>query len=108
MNNNEKPLVDFGIEVPAWIEQDISALDVESIIQGGCSSGAYMPAVAYHSALKTMQEYGDDVLQYIEDVLGYVPNPKPGESWAGMACHYLSTAVELWASNIESEIKEIV
>jgi hypothetical protein len=92
------------VDVPAFIEQDITASQVAAIIQGGCASGAYMPAVTYHTARETMNEHGDDVLQFIEDCLGgglYAP-PK-GSSWAGLAVHFLSTAVELWASGVSDE-----
>jgi hypothetical protein len=50
-----------------------------------------------------------DVLQFIEDCLGgglYAP-PK-GSSWAGLAVHFLSTAVELWASGIHDELTEAI
>lgn len=105
MNTNEKPLVDFDFDVPNWIEQDISALDVETIVQGGCASGAYMPAVTYHSALKTMNEQGDEVLQYIEDTMGELPTPDKDISWSGLACFYLSCAVELWANIVIDEVQ---
>ena len=96
----------LGIDVPAWIDQDISPNDVAAIVQGGCASGAYMPAVTYHQALRTMSEHGDDVLDYVEDQLGEVPPPKKGESWHGMACHYISVAVELWACSIADELAD--
>lgn len=98
------PVTDFDIEVPAWIDQDISPYDVAAICQGGCASGAYMPAVTYHKARETMNEHGDDVLQFIEDYTGDLP-PSPGNSWSGIACFYLSYAVELWASMAESELE---
>jgi hypothetical protein len=90
--------------MPAWLESDITPADVAAIVQGGCASGAYMPAVTYHTAAKTMQEHGDDVLQYIEDALGDLPSVS-GQGWAQMACTYLSCAVELWASSVESELE---
>ncbi len=96
-----------NIEIPAWIDEDISPNDVAAICQGGCASGAYMPAVTYYKALKTMQEHGDDVLQYIEDNMDELPAPKKGESWAGMAVFYLSVAVELWASSVEGELESL-
>ena len=96
----------LGIDVPAWIDQDITATDVESIVQGGCESGAYMPAVTYHIANKTMSEHGDDVLEYIENVLGELPSIT-GESWSGIAVKFLSCAVELWASSALDEIEEM-
>jgi len=69
--NNEDPISDISdIDVPRWIDQDISPNDVIAITQGGCASGAYMPAVTYHQAIATMSECGDDVLQYIQDNYG--------------------------------------
>ena len=102
--NSEVNVSDLDIDVPNWIDQDIDCPTVAAIIQGGCASGAYMPAVTYHKALDTMSDYGDDVLQYIEGAMGELPDVS-GQSWAQMACTYLSTAVELWASSVESEIE---
>lgn len=104
-NFEDTKLIDLDIDVPNWIEQDITVSDVQAIIEGGCMSGAYMPAVTYYSAMQTMNEYGDDVLNYIEDVYGELPSPEQGTSWSGMACFYLSTAVELWASEVSAEIE---
>lgn len=103
--NHDTAVAELGLTVPAWIEQTITAYDVAAITQGGCASGAYMPAVTYHTAKETMNEHGDDVLQYIEDTMGELPDVT-GESWAGMACKYLSAAVELWASSIEDELAD--
>lgn len=107
--NTETAISDIpglNIEVPAWIASDISPSDVAAICQGGCASGAYMPAVTYYDAAKTMAGHGDEVLQYIEDVFGELPQPPRDVSWSGLAVFYLSTAVELWASSIESVLEE--
>lgn len=92
-----------SIDIPNWIELDRieDGTDIESIQYGGCASGAYMPAVNYHDANKTMAEHGDDVLDYINDQLGEMPKPDDTESWTGMACFYLSCAVELWVNQFE-------
>ena len=105
MWNDDKPVTDYEIDVPAWIEQDIAPSQIMAIYQGGCASGAYMPAVTYHEAAGTMQEHGDDVLQFIQDALGELPKPKDDESWSGMACFYLSAAVELWAMTAHDELE---
>ena len=107
MWNDETPVTERDIDVPAWIEQDISPSNIAAICQGGCASGAYMPAVTYHTAAETMAAHGDDVLQYIQNVLGELPQPNADESWSGLAVFYLSTAVELWASGAESELENI-
>lgn len=105
--NNENPVADYDIDVPAWIDQDITPQDIAAICQGGCASGAYMPAVTYYTANKIMAEHGDDVLEYIEDHMGELPTPPSDTSWSGMAVFYLSYAVELWTSSVESELEDI-
>lgn len=96
-------LQELEINVPDWIEQDITAGQVRSILQGGCASGAYMPAVTYHAALKTMSEHGDEVLESLEGNIELGADFL-GQSWAGMACYLLSAAVEFWAASIEEKI----
>jgi len=68
--NDTEPIADRfeDIDVPEWIDQDISPSTVAAIVQGGCDSGAYMPAVTCSEALETMNEHGDDVLDYIQEV----------------------------------------
>lgn len=91
-------------DVPYWIEQDITVGDCRNIVRGGCASGAYMPAVTYYKANAIMDEYGDDVLQFIDEHLGDdLPAPPKGCSWSGIACHYLSLAVEIWAGHALAE-----
>lgn len=110
MNTQEayenQELDEMNIEIdsqrPVWIDP-VEVYEVASIQQGGCASGAYMPAVTYHTAKETMNDHGDDVLQYIEDQLGEIPQPNSGESWSGMAVFYLSCAVELWAGQFDVE-----
>jgi len=105
---NDDPVSDLGIDVPTWIDEKITPYDVAAVNQGGCTSGAYMPAVTYWQALETMGDYGDDVLDFIQEALGEVPMPDSDESWSAMACHFLSTAVELWCSGVESEIDNLL
>ena len=106
--NDNTPITDYEIDVPTWIAQDISAYDIAAILQGGCASGAYMPAVTYHQAAKTMAEHGDNVLEYLEGAWGELPQPEKDTSWSGMACMYLSCAVEAWVSSVEPELSEII
>jgi hypothetical protein len=101
-NSDETVADKLGIGIPAWVEQEIGVSTVASIVQSGCNSGSYMPAVTYWQAIETMAAHGDNVLQYIEDVLGELPSPfdrYESVSWGGMAVFYLSHAVELWASD---------
>ena len=111
----------YDIALPSWISPDISPATIVAIIQGGldrtgldCTvvtvkglderhawSATTHPAQSTANAISVMNEHGDDILEYIDDVLGYVPAASPHAwtrlSWGDMAVHYLSTAVELWA-----------
>ena len=91
---------------PKWCDE-ISAMDVAAIVQGGCASGAYMPAVTYHVADKVMSNHGDDVLEYIEGVQGELPSVE-GKGWSEMATVYLSTAIELFAMSAEDALNELL
>ena len=84
---------------PEWITLPLSPSDIAAINQGGCASGAYMPAVTYYEANKTMAEHGDDVLEFVQEHLGEVPNPDTDTSWMERACYYLSMAVELFCQS---------
>ena len=79
--------------------------EIVSIYQGGCASGAYMPAVTYNTALLVMNEHGDGILEFIEGNMGEIPAPKQGESWAGMAVYYVSMAVELWVGDVVTQFE---
>lgn len=107
--NNETPIADLNTDltIPAWIEQDITPYDVAAIYEGGCNSGAYMPAVTYFFATATMAKHGDDVLQYIEELDGELPRPPAESSWSQIAVFYLSIAVELWASMAHDALEDI-
>ena len=89
------------IEIPAWIDQDINKETIEAIVQGGCASGAYMPAVTYCEALETMNKHGDDVMDYLSSNLGQLPEVNDITPWAGIAVLYVSEAVELWAYGVD-------
>lgn len=102
-----KTIKQLNIEIPQWIDQEIDLDQVRSIYQGGCASGAYMPAVIYHDALMTMNEHGDDVLEYLDECGVEISGADLlARSWAGMACILLSAAAEAWASSVMCEIEE--
>lgn len=106
--NTDQLVTDFGIDVPAWIEQDISCTDVAAIIQGGCKSGAYMPAVSYGPASDTMSEHGDDVVEYVDGYGLEFTLDTGSETFSQFCCKVLSAAVELWVQQIESDLIEAI
>lgn len=97
----------LDISQPDWLAYDLTVANIAAICQGGCASGVYMPAVTYTQATDTMSRHGNDVLAYIEDNLGELPAPPKGESWQGMACFYLSYAVEIWAHDVMAQLEEL-
>lgn len=106
----EDPISELSedIDIPPWIDEDISPSTVAAIVQGGCDSGAYMPAVTYHQAQETMAEHGDDVFSFLEDRDAnpvHVVSRASSQSWDGWACSLVSAAVELWASDAEIQLK---
>jgi len=107
-DHEEIEIQSLEIDVPAWIEQDITCGTVAAILQGGCASGAYMPACWYSEANETMAKHGDDVLDYLEGCGMLEEITLDGQSWSGLACSLLSMAVELWASSIEDEAEDIL
>lgn len=106
---HEDPVADLGIDVPAWIRQDIDGSTIAAIIQGGCASGAYMPAVTYYTARETMAEHGDDVLQYLDES-GTGEVLEASELLAGnfsqLCVYLLSAAVEGWAGSVADEVAD--
>lgn len=97
--NDERELNDLGFAVPAWIEQDITPNQCMAIEQGGCASGAYMPAVTYHTASEIMAKHGDEITAFIEEDGFPVPTyDAENDFWSGYCCKVLSTAVELWVA----------
>jgi len=103
---NEDRLVSDFLLVPPWIDENIDCGTVAAIVQGGCSSGAYMDAVTYWTALQTMNEHGDDVLDFIEDIETINLLLSGENSWAGYACNLLSYAVEAWSAIVYDELTE--
>ena len=90
----------LGYEVPEWVNGDITLGTCSEVWYGGVNSGAYMPACEYYTAAKTMNQWGDEVLDFLVERLDALPNPLDTESWSGMACHYLGCAVEVWALDV--------
>lgn len=95
---------------PVYAREFVYCCTIRDLCNGGCQSGCYMPAVTYAIALDTMTSHGDDVFDYIEQIYGEIPMPPEEDfrrgQWSGLACWYLSFAVELWASCVLSEIEE--
>ena len=101
----DRPTSELGIEPPGWIQETISTLDVAAIIEGGCKSGTYPPAVEYRQALETMNAYGDEIIEFICNNQWEVPRFEI-TSWPRGAVKILSVAVEMWCNNVAGELAE--
>jgi len=103
-----------GIEVPSYATNPgdgscPTTHDLAAILQGGCDSGAWMPAVTYWAALETMRRDGDAVLDAIESAWGDPAQVIDAQrSWAAWACSLVSAAVELWASSIGDDLADLL
>lgn len=99
---------DYG--QPAWLPIPISPYHIAAILTGEeperanradhepLDSGCYMPAVEYYTARVVMEEYGDEVLDYLQRVTGRVPSPQMSRySWCQLPCFFLSRAVLAFA-----------
>lgn len=95
---------------PEWLEAMGEGIDsfctIQAVNQGGCASGAFMPAVTYYTAAKIMGEFGDDILEYLEDCYGNVAPLERGTSWGSYCCQLVSDAVELWCAQF-SELESV-
>jgi hypothetical protein len=46
-------------------------------------------------------------MEYIQDQLGELPEIPADTSWSGIACLYLSCAVELWANGVQDALYDL-
>jgi hypothetical protein len=81
-----------------------SIYELKAIKEGGCESGAYMPAVTYSTALKCMYEHYEEIEAIFQDH-GYesIEFDLESETFAGFSSRLVSMAVELWVSSIETD-----
>jgi|TARA_R100000808_G_scaffold16589_1_gene37393 hypothetical protein len=96
------------MNIPEWIEQDISPYTIGKIIDDGCRNGAYEPANTYWIAKQVMHDHGDDVLKFIYARLDDMPEgnvPEMHAAWGAICCWFLRTAVELWCLENEQWAK---
>jgi len=116
-----KQLVNNGVDLRGFVEQindqpeflhfmgKIDSIsELHAILQGGCASGAYMPAVTYHTANKCMAECSDSIEEQIADSFeeGIVFNPST-DSWYQFASTLVSAAVESWCYQFNSALEGV-
>lgn len=96
--------------IPEWIDDEVTLGQVQSIAQDRCASGAYMPAVETWTALETLRDKGEAVLDYCMDygiLEGHALDERlESEGWGGLACWIMSRAVECWAQIALDELDQ--
>jgi hypothetical protein len=98
MWNDEQEVREAGVCTPDYVEEGVTFSTVAAIYQGGCASGAYMPAVTYYDARQAMAEYGDDIITDLRDSVDEnFLSIWEDEDFSGYCCRMVSAAVELWA-----------
>ena len=111
----------FFYEQPEWLQSmggmadgsEIVAIYKDYLIGGACiSSMPDIPDITGDTALKVMNEYGDDILgfiayflDFIEEEIGEIPTTEQEEAWAGVAVWCVKKAIVLWVAEIMGEIE---
>ncbi len=75
-----------------------SIAEMHAINQGGCESGAYMPAVTYHTALECMANYPQEVQEGVEFRYETIEFDLSRDSISTFASKLVAAAVESWVS----------
>ena len=94
-----------GVEIPEWLDQEISLEECLSINESGCGGAAYRPAIIDAEALETMAKHGDEIFEYLIETFGALPEIV-SDSWRQMATDYVSAAVEVWCSQFYEDSEE--
>ena len=80
-----------------------SISDLQAIEQGGCESGAYMPAVTYYTAKNIMVEYHSEIENIVSDVVDHFMFNPAIDGFDGFCVEIVSIAVECWVSRFNLE-----
>ena len=93
---------------PAFVAntQPLSGTDIAAVIQGGCASGAWMPAVTYWQSAEILQKYEDEILELLAhagvDMAMLISAEQDNrESYRDLGCKLVSAAVEIWCCRFE-------
>ena len=89
---------------PSFLEYELDVSDIQAILQGGCASGAYMPAVTYHTAEETMKQHSRAIEEQIEPIAYDLDGIKwnvEEETFSAFCVKCVSLAVESWCWQFE-------
>jgi hypothetical protein len=103
----------FDIDVPMWMKNPDTGdfptvADIQAILEGGCDSGAWMPAVTYYDAKRIMAEHGDEICEYLDEcVFGNAELKLSDETWGNFCVRMLSAAIERKAALMRYRLEDI-
>ena len=85
------------LQTPPWIAADITPSDLEAMQHEELEKTSLWSGQVQPVAQETMAEHGSDVLNFITDRCGSLPEPPENTPWSDMAAFYLRHAVNQWA-----------
>ena len=86
-----------SLQTPSWITADIPPADLAAIHRENLENTNVWGSRVAPVAQETMAEHGSDVLNFITDRCGRLPEPPENTAWRDMATFYLRHAVSQWA-----------
>ena len=86
-----------ALQTPPWIEADITPYDLAEIQRNELESTDFWGSKIQPMAQETMSEHGTDILNFIMDRYGKLPDLPKNITWRDMASFYLQHAVRKWA-----------
>jgi hypothetical protein len=97
-----------GMQVPAWIDQDITLGMLEDIAKHQCLGAGYLPAINRYEAIDTMEKHGDDLCSWLYQETGEDIPIAGSVSAPDLAIDVVQYAVNLWATQKEDEVRRLI
>lgn len=95
-----------GFTLPGWLPRDVTIGQLIEVAENGAQSGYIGEVVDYCDALRTMNEHGDAVLDYLVKVGTKTTVDFERKTWGGIACTLLSGAAEHFAGRFLDRVND--
>lgn len=106
-----------SVEIPPWINQDLSPAAVERLSNDAWMNVAHqavLPMMTENEALATMNDHGKAVCAFLVEARGedladivYDSGESPN-SWSGLALFILWQATLEWAASVDDTLREMI
>ena len=87
-----------SLQTPSWITTDITPSDLAAVHREKLENTELWGSRVAPMALEIMAKHGSDVLNFITDRCGTLPELPENIAWRDMAAFYLRHAVNQWAN----------